>query len=522
MEGRVLIIDDEPLVREIVQEHLRQAGFETATAEGGCEGQARLEEGSFDVAVVDLAMPDVSGLDVLAWMREHVPDVVPIVLSGTARIEDAVQAVQRGAFDFVAKPIESPAVLVQHIERAVAHRLLSIRNALLLKERQEKAVELENRLSQLELAHSLLQSQAMALQVDLERAAHIQHALLPKSLPFSDRISLSVLYRPAAKVGGDLYDVFPVDERRLGLYVADTAGHGGSSALLALFLKLAVSPVEEDDQRRGLGDPSEVLGSLNRLLLEEGFGHEMFVSMTYVVLDVQTFEAHFASAGHPALLVRRRDGCVDLLRMPAPALGLSAKGRYFEQVFTLQKGDVVVLYTDGVLDVCNATGDFFGRRRLRDTIARAGDRSDLVVQAVEDDLDAFRAPGLTGDDITVAALGARPQPEAYQAPQAPREVVAADLEGVSSTDVRSACEGSRVFIAVAGPGSWQESQRVFKCPCHGSGFHPNGINFEGPAPRPLERYAIRIAEDGQLEVDTSVMFQEELGQWNNPASYVTA
>jgi len=69
---------------------------------------------------------------------------------------------------------------------------------------------------------------------------------------------------------------------------------------------------------------------------------------------------------------------------------------------------------------------------------------------------------------------------------------------------------------------WQASEQRFKCPCHGSGFYPNGINYEGPAPRPLERHAIRIADDGQLEVDTSLMFQEELGQWHDPASYVPA
>jgi cytochrome b6-f complex iron-sulfur subunit len=67
---------------------------------------------------------------------------------------------------------------------------------------------------------------------------------------------------------------------------------------------------------------------------------------------------------------------------------------------------------------------------------------------------------------------------------------------------------------------WQAGERKFKCPCHGSGFLADGINFEGPAPRPLERHAIRLADDGQLEVDTSRVFQEELGQWNDPASYV--
>ncbi len=67
---------------------------------------------------------------------------------------------------------------------------------------------------------------------------------------------------------------------------------------------------------------------------------------------------------------------------------------------------------------------------------------------------------------------------------------------------------------------WQESEQKFKCPCHGSGFHRDGTNFEGPAPRPLERYAIRIADDGQLEVDRSRVFQRELGQWDDPASFV--
>jgi cytochrome b6-f complex iron-sulfur subunit len=69
--------------------------------------------------------------------------------------------------------------------------------------------------------------------------------------------------------------------------------------------------------------------------------------------------------------------------------------------------------------------------------------------------------------------------------------------------------------------SWLEAEQKFKCPCHGSGFYKDGVNFEGPAPRPLERYAIRTADDGQLEIDKSKTFQEELGQWADPDSYVT-
>jgi cytochrome b6-f complex iron-sulfur subunit len=69
--------------------------------------------------------------------------------------------------------------------------------------------------------------------------------------------------------------------------------------------------------------------------------------------------------------------------------------------------------------------------------------------------------------------------------------------------------------------NWLEGEQKFKCPCHGSGFYKDGVNFEGPAPRPLERFAIRVADDGQLEVDKSRKFKEEVGQWKDPASYVS-
>jgi cytochrome b6-f complex iron-sulfur subunit len=69
--------------------------------------------------------------------------------------------------------------------------------------------------------------------------------------------------------------------------------------------------------------------------------------------------------------------------------------------------------------------------------------------------------------------------------------------------------------------SWLEAEQKFKCPCHGSGFYKDGVNFEGPAPRPLERYAIRVADDGQVEIDKSRTFQEELGQWADPESFVS-
>lgn len=94
-------------------------------------------------------------------------------------------------------------------------------------------------------------------------------------------------------------------------------------------------------------------------------------------------------------------------------------------------------------------------------------------------------------------------------------VVNAEVDGV-----RSIYALSTVCTHLGCTPNWLEGEQKFKCPCHGSGFYKSGVNFEGPAPRPLERFGIRLAEDGMLEVDKSVKFQKELGQWTNPACFV--
>jgi len=94
-------------------------------------------------------------------------------------------------------------------------------------------------------------------------------------------------------------------------------------------------------------------------------------------------------------------------------------------------------------------------------------------------------------------------------------VVNGEVDGV-----RSIYALSTVCTHLGCTPNWLEGEQKFKCPCHGSGFYKTGVNFEGPAPRPLERFGIRLAEDGMLEVDKSVKFQKELGQWLNPACFV--
>jgi len=94
-------------------------------------------------------------------------------------------------------------------------------------------------------------------------------------------------------------------------------------------------------------------------------------------------------------------------------------------------------------------------------------------------------------------------------------VVNSEVDGI-----RSIYALSTVCTHLGCTPNWLEGEQKFKCPCHGSGFYKSGVNFEGPAPRPLERVGLRLAEDGMLEVDKSVKFQKELGQWTNSSSFV--
>ena len=120
---------------------------------------------------------------------------------------------------------------------------------------------------------------------------------------------------------------------------------------------------------------------------------------------------------------------------------------------------------------------------------------------------------------TVTQITALPGTQAVEYVKGPPGTVPFTLEADGYND-------SKLYALVAVcthlgcPPNWLEAQNKFKCPCHGSGYYKNGINFEGPAPRPLERAAISLADDGQIEVDKSKTFQEEMGQWSDPSCYI--
>ena len=458
MDGRVLILDDDRTLLEVLQENLERVGFVVTTASTVDGAKEQLQNDDFDLAVVDLHLEDESGLELLEWMSQK-SQAVAVVLSGNSSLEEAVSAVRQNAFDFVLKPVVDYNLFFQRLQRAIDYkRVVQSRDKLLLQLR-EKTTELASRLEQLSLAHKTLKAHAMAVQRDLNRARTIQQRMLPRSIPFKDRVSLSALYMPAGKVGGDLFDVFAIDERRLGLYVADVSGHGISSAMLTVFLKDAVHALDRENDAAFLARADMLLTELNRMVFKDLGCFDMFISMTYLVFDVESYEMTFSNAGHPPLILKSKGQGVRDVHLQAPALGIDSKANFGRGTIQLQQGDLVVLYTDGIREAHDDRGNFYGVSALKEKLEKTFCHADIMAAECEKDLLSFCKDHPIPDDVTLLVLGAEPQRVPFMTSEADCEADQEQNEGpMENCEFFVSSKSGRLFIKLRGSGTWKEGK----------------------------------------------------------------
>ena len=443
-----LVVDDDAMVRKIVAKGLAALNPQLVLeVEDGAAAQDALRENTVDVVVTDVLMPNMSGLELMKWAQEHCPGPLWIVLSGLETFDAAVDALQLGAFDYLAKPPE-----VQRVRVAVRNALDQIelvaeRNRLYAQIGRSNEL-LAEKVIQLEQVCHMLEQQAAVIQSDLDRAEIIQRALLPQEPPELDGWCLETLYRSGSSVGGDFYDVILLDQKHVGLVIADAAGHGVAAAMLSVLFKLRLN---FSDKEGHVLTPSQVLMNLNRRLQETISAPGAFITAAYVVLDRQTGLARIASAGHPPCIWTSADGEFRLLERTGPALGLGDEASYGESEVQLNVGDRLLLYTDGVLGSGTATANSDDLvNTLRSEIGRA-DVPGALYRAATSDVNAER------DDITMILLERgegisrfddTPAPEERHIPQPPP----------AQAQVVQGSRGERAFIRITGNVTWISSQ----------------------------------------------------------------
>jgi hypothetical protein len=237
---------------------------------------------------------------------------------------------------------------------------------------------------------------------EITAAKSVQEKLLPRSLPRRDSVVLSATCIPAYEVGGDYYDFFHLDDKRLGALIGDVSGKGISAAFYITLAKgVIVSQVREK------GSPAEILHRVNELLygvMERG----KFVSMIYGIYDSDTREFTFANAGHNPLIVRRASGETVSVSAKGMAIGLNKGERFARAVsnatLKLEKDDCVLLYTDGVTEAMNIRRDEYGEERLLSVVAAAPPKADDIVSEALADVRSFVGKASQHDDITLVAM----------------------------------------------------------------------------------------------------------------------
>lgn len=336
--AKLLIIDDDEVVRASLAAYLEDSGFQVLQAGNGIQGLEIFDTEQPDLVICDLRMPQVDGLELIRRINAVSTDVPVIVVSGAGVMNDAVEALRLGAADYLIKPLEDLAVLEHSVRRALDRSRL----------RQEN----QRYRAKLEATNRELQASLSLLQEDQNAGRQVQMNMLPATPWEADGLRFTHQIIPSLYLSGDFVDYFRVDERRIGFYLADVSGHGASSAFVTVLLKFMTTRLLYESRRNGTlpeFKPSDVLGHINRGLINCKLGKH--VTMLGGVIDETTGLLTYSIGGHLPLPVFYSEGEARYLEGRGLPVGLFDEATYSDQVLELPASFSLTLMSDGILDL---------------------------------------------------------------------------------------------------------------------------------------------------------------------------
>jgi len=274
----------------------------------------------------------------------------------------------------------------------------------------ERNVKLQDALRKLEEAHARIQDANRRMSGDLVAARDIQQALLPKRTPCADGLQVGWAYRPCDELGGDMLNVFPLGNQRVGLFVLDVSGHGVPAALLSVAAARELWPyaghdvaIPEDASARFAHGLDTRVAELNgTFAMEATAGH--FLTLLYGVLDLRNRVFRFVCAGHPFPLLSRGDELREV-GIPGLPVGVMREAEYEETEVDVQRGDRIYVYSDGLVEEANSSNEQFGNARLRESILQThGMTVDESVNALMNVVLAWSGRDSLRDDASIIGL----------------------------------------------------------------------------------------------------------------------
>jgi len=364
-DAPVLIIDDDAGVRGAFRRVLERTGAVVLEAESGVAGLALCRERKPGVVLLDLRMPEMDGLDVLSKLVVDYPETPVIVVSGQGTMADAVEALRRGAWDFVSKPLPDNEILRQAVRRGVE------RSALL---RQNRAYSESLRSTNQRLTEALDE-----LRRDERSARQLQFELLPEDGLRLGSFRCERRLYPSQLLSGDFLDYFALNERFAGVYLADVAGHGAASAFVTAILTTLVGKYREALRTRGdetILHPQQLLSGLDADL--KSLSIPKHVTFFYAVVDLEVGQIVYGNAGAFPFPFLSNGGEAIELECAGRPLNLPGSGTFGAGEARLNPGGRLLLASDGVFELPPKRTNRVRREQLGQQLAEAYSMSQLV------------------------------------------------------------------------------------------------------------------------------------------------
>lgn len=382
MPTRILVVDDEPdlelLIRQKFRPQIRDRQFEFLFARSGLQALETLQEvKEIDIILTDINMPEMDGLTPLSKLSEHGPILKAVIVFTYGDMDNIRTAMNRGAFDFLTKPID-----FQDLQATINETLQEV---ILLK---QGLIEHE---------------QLVSIQRELDIASRIQQSILPRVFTPPPGVTGYEIYAemiPAKQVGGDFYDFFFVDGERLGFVIGDVSGKGVPAAIYMALSRALLRATA----LQGLS-PGECLDRVNAVLcLENESG--MFVTVCYGILNLGTGGIEYSTGGHHPPYLLRSTGAVEVMEATGGmVVGMMEQVEFHTKNVLLRPEDSVVLYTDGVTEAVNSEDEFFSDAPLMGFLEHSYHRSPRqIIDGIVAEVKQFSTGIAQSDDITVLAL----------------------------------------------------------------------------------------------------------------------
>jgi serine phosphatase RsbU (regulator of sigma subunit) len=389
----VLLIEDNPLDARLIREIMKVSRTLACTIESAgslSSGLALLKAGTYDAALLDLTLPDSEGINTYLEMHKAAPGMPVIILTGVDDESLALEAMQRGAQDYLVKGQLSR----NHLERSLSYAL----------ERHKILDELSRSRQSLQATTVKLEMALRSINEELQTAKLVQKALLPQDISTLPGVAVGAIYVPCGTVGGDLYDVIPIDDMKTAFLLLDVAGHGVPAALIAAMAKLSFAR----NIKKGLS-PRNIFERVNAELIHY-LPPERFVTAILAIFDAQTRSFSLARAGNPpAMFLKAASTTVEHLSTTGTFIGVFPEGKFGQMDIVLNPGDKVLLYTDGLTECTNTEEKQLGRPQLSEMFlkTRASPPDETAVRLLKH-AQAFVGNAPQRDDITLLVLTGAP------------------------------------------------------------------------------------------------------------------